>query len=339
MNLIGGLADNRYKDDPWDEFPIHPYEVQALDLDDAVPPLSTWSEFDVSDAAIVQLTQSCKSENDREFFTSDVCALRMLFTYIDFFQAVQRQALRAVISRSIEKQYQEREKYLVTVEQIIQEYFVSHTPLTRSRWIARLECINWFKAARNAGYRRKKLRNLRLSLERAFISKQEAMNLKFNSFVDSIEDEGGYRHSLTLEESPETESKLWSFTETQRMRSGLIIFGRDYPSIFEYMKTGRLEQRKEAVGKHLVILTNQVRKAYCSLRKFALPLPRAVALTGKHYTLHGVKPLTENSCQWNQIYPEIQVMLPIYEVPFGRRHWRPPNQPIVVDLVNSKEPN
>jgi len=136
--------------------------------------------------------------------------------------------------------------------------------------------------------------------------------------------------------------KEWSETEERRLRSGMNIFGRDWESLGIYLRLERISTAKlnsgqvKVCNKSMSKLKAKMQKVLVLYGKCALPLPPAMAASGMEYTIKGIEPLEKSSGLWQTCHVEIEDMLPVddvNEIPFGRRKFLIPNEPIVVDLT------
>lgn len=326
------LSEKHRRSDPWDKFPIGPDELYLSEEQDSVPPSSTWSEFDASCADTREAVNRDYCRRPWLFLENEVSWLRMLLAFIDFREAEHKQVVRQRVWEFLEKEKGKELDGLIKVERILSQYFVDgETPVTRAKWVARVEVINSLKSRRSEAYRRKKIASLKNKLGKHLIAKESAMDVAFNNLSNSYKDEeGGLSFVHKLQRLPKPKRKLWSTEENQRLRSGLLIFGRDYESVFHYVNAERFDEAKD---RSIGILYSKMARLFCMLRKFSLPLPPTVSVSGKYFTTSGTELLNMDFYVWKELNPEGQVMLPMTDAPFGRRRWTLPNHPIQVNLV------
>ena len=98
-----------------------------------------------------------------------------------------------------------------------------------------------------------------------------------------------------------------------------------------------MQYGKSKAGFAPAIIKSKVQKILLFLRKHALPLPPVMAATGKEYSQKGLGRLDETGDYWKTFWPDINVQLPMDEVPFGRRKWVTPCEPIFENLLDDDE--
>ncbi len=293
----------------------------------SLQPFCTLSEFDVFPERIERNIEAADEEDIRECLRADAQALRIAAAYVDYFETQNRQIVKHKSSCNREEaKLHERS----LVNRVLEE---AHFDDVSSKEIKNIlggiehSCMELSEWRRDAQAFKSKISGLGAKLEKTFVKMDGDRQKAFKKVMEEYELDTSGLHVL-----PATVQKYWTENEERRLRNALFIFGRDTDRVRDYVRIGRVPMTKQGTAK----IKSKVQKILLLWRKHALPLPPAVAMLGKEYTQKGVQALNASSDFWRTFWPDINVMLPMDEVPFGRRKWVLPSEPIYENLVEDE---
>ena len=293
-------------------------------------PTCTWSEFDILPASMEELIKSAEEEGVREFLRTEVEILKMMSAYLDYLEVQNMQLVRFKSSSIIEENKLQERGVLSQVLRDKELNDVTSTEVRNMLGQVDKSCQKLSSWRRDCQAFKVKISQLGPKLEKAFVKKERGREIEFEKVLEWFDADVSGLHKL-----PVTGQKLWTTVEERRIRAGMLLFGRDHVRATQYANMGRVPKSKAGVAP--AIIKSKVQKILLFLRKHALLLPPVVAATGKEYSQKGLGRLDETGDYWKTFWPDINVQLPMDEVPFGRRKWVTPCEPIFENLLDDDE--